>query len=671
MTPTVFSYRRLLPFGGILAGIIAATWAATLLLQMQNAGPVSRGVLLTGWAAALGWCLFGLYSLLGINQGRQATPWRFAALHLFLLAGGSIVAELVAVNVSVPLATCLQLAAVVASSFMAWRIFKAAPQYRRFATGTASVFGISLLVWFLARQQMPTATITVAGIASMVVGFVVGLAALRLILHGAGFAAVAKTVVDEAIRMQVTLVLLMLFLLSLPIMPLLLDMGELLEYRVQFLLTWSLGATMVLLGLLNVFLGCGSLCGDVDTSRIHLTLTKPLGRLEYLFGKWLGLVAVNGLLVMLAGIGIFTFTKILAVAPAQSEADRRAVDQQVLVARRKIPAQHPAGKQFDIAIRKMIADLEKEVPDAFQADRRGTQAEIRRRMIRKWHTLDPDKRSEFVFPGLSSARDAEYVHLKIRPYAENTGYDGGDVRFSLWLNDRPFPYRDGEHYEYTLPGGVTHTIEIPTAAVDDKGLLKVGIQNKNLLMAGAKNPSWIQFVPGSGLELLAPTGGFTLNYVKGLLVIWFKLAMVAAVAVAASTFLGFPVAVLLSMMIFFSAFGNAFVNDSLEFYTGIDRADEGLRDMSRLRFSIFSDFIREGEYWEATKVIFAIFGELFVALIPSFNEYDSITQVATGLQVRSWKLIECFLRVAILAPISLGLLAWYCFERRDLVRSNT
>ena len=276
-----------------------------------------------------------------------------------------------------------------------------------------------------------------------------------------------------------------------------------------------------------------------------------------------------------------------------------------------------------------------------------------------------------MFPGLLAARDAEYVHLKLRPYAENTGYDGGDVRFSLWLNDRPFPYRDGEHYEYTLPGGVTHTIEIPTAAVDDKGLLKVGIQNKNLLMAGAKNPSWIQFVPGSGLELLAPIGGFTLNYVKGLLVIWFKLAMVAAVAVAASTFLGFPVAVLLSMMIFFSAFGNAFVNDSLEYYTGIDRDDEGLRDMSRLRFSIFSDFIRDGEYWEATKVIFAIFGELFVALIPSFNEYDSITQVATGLQVRSWKLIECFLRVAILAPFSLGLLAWYCFERRDLVRSNT
>ena len=671
MASSLLSLRRLLPFTGVFAGILAATWGASRLLDLQTAGLASRGVMLAGAAAALGWCLFGLYCLLIEDQGRQATPWRFAAVHLLLLAGGSGFAELAAIAVAIPLGLAFQIVVLAASGWMAWKIFHAAQRYRPLATGIASLFGITLLVWFLVRHEMPTAAITLAGVTSMVAGFFTGVAGLRTLLNGPGFAAVAKTVVDEAVRMQVTLVLLILFLLALPIMPLLLDMGELLEYRVQFLLTWSLGATMVLLGLLNVFLGCGSLCGDVDSSRIHLTLTKPLGRLEYLFGKWLGLVAVNALLVTLAGIGIYTFTKILAVAPAQSEADRRAVDQQVLVARRKVPAEHPAGKQFDAAIRKMFQDLEKDVPDAFKADRRGTQAEIRRRMIRKWHTLDPDKRAEFVFRGLGSATRAAFVYLKLRPYAENTGYDGGDVRFSLWLNDRPFPYRDGEHFEYTLPGGVTHTIEIPTAAVDDNGVLKVSIQNKNLLMVGATNPSWIQFVPGSGLELLAPTGGFTLNYIKGLLVMWFKLAMVAAVAVAASTFLGFPVAVLVSMMIFFSAFGNAFVNDSLEYYTGIDRADEGLRDMSRLRFLIFSDFIREGEYWEATKVIFAIFGELFVALIPSFNQYDSITQVATGLRVRGWTVFECFVRVAILAPISLGLLGWYCFERRDLVRSNT
>jgi hypothetical protein len=610
--------------------------------------------------------------LLGTSRSVEVGPAGRAALLTFVLAGGSGLAEIAAEQLPLPLGVFLQVAAAAAPGILLWRAFKAVPQHRWLATAVGSLAGTGFLLWFLTRHGLSAGAITIGAAVAITAGFLAGLTALRAILSGSGWAAVARTVVDEAIRMRAALVLLIVLVLSLPILPLLLDSGERLEYRVQFLLTWALGTTTLLLGFLNVFLGCGSLCGDIDSSRIHMTLTKPLGRPEYLLGKWVGLIAVNALLVAVAGIGIYSFTQLLALSPASSQGDRVAVDEQVLAARQSVRPIHPSGDAYAKEVEKVIDEFEKDLPDAFKKDRQGTRQRIREQYVRRWHTVFPDKVSEYLFTGLGQAKKvAPAVHLRIRPYGEGTGLDRADVRFAMWVNGRPFPYRDGEHIPFTLAGQTTHTIEIPTEAIDDKGVLQLTISNKNLIQAGAAQPTTIGLVPGKGLELLQPVGSFGQNYLKCLFVVWLKLAMIAAVAVASSTFLGFPMAVLLSLMIFLSAFGSGFVGDSLEFYTGMDDMDATMKDMASLRYGSCVDFLNRGEYWEAFKVIMAIFGELFVKVIPSFDRYDTVTAVATGMNIQPWTVLECVLRVGIIAPVALGLLAWFCFEQRDLVRSNT
>jgi hypothetical protein len=312
------------------------------------------------------------------------------------------------------------------------------------------------------------------------------------------------------------------------------------------------------------------------------------------------------------------------------------------------------------------------VPDAFKKDRLGTRQLILEKYVRRWHTVFPDKVSEYIFSGLTHAKKTSpIVHLRIRPYGEGSGLDRADVSFALWINGRPYPYIDGEHRPYTLAGQTTHTIDIPTEAIDEQGVLRLTIANKNLVQAGARLPTVIGLMPGQGLEILEPVGAFGQNYLKCLFVVWLKLAMIAAVAVTSATFLGFPMAVLLSLMVFLSAFGSGFVGDSLELYTGMDDATATAKDMAKLRYASFYDFLKRGEYWEAFKVIMAVFGELFVKVIPSFDRYDTVTAVATGMNVSAWTVLECILRVGIVAPAVLGLLAWFCFEQRDLVRSNT
>jgi len=659
-------------FAGVLAAITAAAAAAGWLLDAQAAPTVATAVRLAGLVAAIGWTFFGVSTLLGSGRAADIGPAFRATLLTALLAGGSGLAELAARQLSLPLGVVLQLAAAAAPGVLLYRAFKAAPQHRWLATAVGGLAGTGLLVWFLARQSLSAAAITIGAVVAITAAFLAGLMLLRAILSGSGWAAVARTVVDEAIRMRAALVLLIVLVLSLPLLPLLLDSGERLEYRVQFLLTWALGATTLLLGLLNVFLGCGSLSGDIDSNRIHMTLTKPLGRPEYLLGKWAGLVAVNALLVVVAGIGIYSFTRLLALSEATSQGDRYAVDERVLTARQSVPPTHPSGDAYEKEVEKVIDEFEKEMPDAFKKDRQATRQSIREQYWRKWHTVFPDKVSEYVFSGLTHAKNTSpIVQLRIRPYGEGSGLDRADVSFALWVNGRPYPYRDGEHLPYTLAGQTTHTIDIPTEAIDEKGVLRLTIQNKNLVQPGAKLPTIISLVPGKGLEILEPVGSFGQNYLKCLFVVWLKLAMIAAVAVASATFLGFPMAVLLSLMIFLSAFGSGFVGDSLELYTGMDDANATVKDMAELRYSSFYDFLRQGEYWEAFKVIMAVVGELFVKVIPSFDRYDAVTAVATGMNVSVWTVLECILRVGIVAPIVLGLLAWFCFEQRDLVRSNT
>lgn len=659
-------------FACVLVAIAVATAAAGWLLDAQAAPTVANFVRLAGLVAAIGWTFFGVSTLLGPGRTTDIGPATRAALLTALLSGGSGLAELAAQKLSLPLGVVLQLAAAAAPGLLFWRVFKAEPRHRWLATAVGSLAGTGLLVWFLARHGLSAAAVTIGAVVAIAVAFLAGLILLRAILSGSGWAAVARTVVDEAIRMRAALVLLIVLVLSLPLLPLLLDAGERLEYRVQFLLTWALGSTTLLLGLLNVFLGCGSLSGDIDSNRIHMTLTKPLGRPEYLFGKWAGLLAVNALLVVVAGIGIYSFTRLLALSEATSQGDRYAVDEQVLTARQSVRPTHPSGDAYAREVEKVIDELEKDLPDAFKKDRQGTRQTIREQYFRKWHTITPDKVSEYVFSGLTHAkRTSPIVHLRIRPYGEGSGYDRADVSFALWVNGRPFPYRDGTHLPYTLAGQTTHTIDIPTEAIDDKGVLRLTIENKNLLLPGATKPTTIGLVPGKGLEVLEPVGSFGQNYLKCLFMVWLKLAMVAAVAVASATFLGFPMAVLLSLMIFLSAFGSGFVGDSLELYTGMDDANATVKDMAELRYSSFTDFVAKGEYWEAVKVIMAIIGEVFVKVIPSFDRYDAVTAVATGMNVSAWTVFECIVRVGIVAPVILGLLAWFCFEQRDLVRSNT
>jgi hypothetical protein len=134
-----------------------------------------------------------------------------------------------------------------------------AGEHRWKIIGAAATALAAVVVWGLVWAGWLVAATGLAGVTGMAVACVVGLAAIRSLLSGStGIAGVARTVIEEAVRMRAALVLLVLLVLLIPTLPLVLDHDERLEYRVQFLLAWALGGTGLILSLLTIFLACES-----------------------------------------------------------------------------------------------------------------------------------------------------------------------------------------------------------------------------------------------------------------------------------------------------------------------------------------------------------------------------------------------------------------------------
>lgn len=496
-----------------------------------------------------------------------------------------------------------------------------------------------------------------------------GLAVVRRLLAcSSGIASVAGAVMDEAVRMRSTLVLLLVLVAILPVLPLVLDPAERLSYRVQFLLTWMLGGTSLILGLLTAFLACGTVCGDIDSSRIHMTLAKPLSRLEYLLGKWLGIILYDLVLLVVAGGGTYTLVALVAAGAAANPADRDALDRQVLVARQEIQPTPDNRDDYEAAIAAAIAQLEADAPEVFAANPSAARRRIRREYDWQWHTVSADMETTYVFPGAGRSATGTDYQLQLEPRANNVGVDFADVRFAVWLNDRPWPLVEGEQVEQTLGTRVRHVFDVPADLVQEAPDLRVRFANRNLIPPGETRPTAITFPPGDGLKLLVRVGGFEGNYLRCLAIMWSKLALVAAVGVAAGAVFDLPLAILATLVIFFGSLGSDFFQEALG---GYDIVADNAWDRTRERLAFTSDFLREGRVYEAFRMLFGFLTDGVLAILPSFAADAAIPRLTAGIMIPLGDVLGRLAVFGGIYPFVVGLLGWVVFDRRDLVRSST
>jgi len=616
-----FSWKTWL---GVMAGVLVAGLGVVLLLVAQGALGAARGAMPVVVAAMVLWAGVGLFRW-------RSVPW--VARLAWLLAGS---------------AAALAVAMLTAT----WREGQ----------------GVLGLTWEGRARQ---AAISAVGLWAMAVLFYGGLQLIRLILSpGAGVLGVARTLVDEAIRMKIALVFIVGLAIILPVLPLALDPAERLEYRLQMFLTWSLGTMTVLLSLMTIFLATGSVAGERENRQLYLTMTKPVSRGGYVLGKWVGIALLNLLLVSVGGLGVYSFAKVLEGEPAWDATDRRAVQEQVLVARETVMPLPPGGDQdleqmYEQRLDKLRqAEPERYAPENLTAS---DTDQIKLQIIASWYTVAPNSSVPFRFEGLQRAKEiSEVVQLRIKPRATSTPGDG-KVKLLFRVNGRPFPpSRTGQHRVIALANDNFHVIDLPTAAIDDRGELLVEIAN--VIPPNQGKAYSIAFSPGEGVELLYQVGTFEPNLMRSMAMIWVQLCFLGALGIMAGTFLGFHVASLLCLLVYVGATISAFLTESLSNYTAFPIDDLNLWDKLRWFPYRIGELLSNGEYFEIIKLLARLIGMGFVNLIPSLSEYNPIPLVSKGKVVSTGLLLQSVGMVGIVWTGIAGLLGWLFFKRKELAK---
>ena len=398
---------------------------------------------------------------------------------------------------------------------------------------------------------------------------------------------IAKQTLKAAIRYRFVVAMAVALLVIVFGIPLLVKSDGTAKGTVQIVLTYTLGSTTALLGIASLWMGCGTLAREIEDNVMQMVAVKPIARWRVWLGKWLGIMLLNAALLLPTGLAIFFLINARADSSELNEPEKAKLQNEVLVSRSSVREPKP---DFTLS-RQRAYDYSKLVEQG-KSDNRYTPAEqaLRMSVTQPEHVLSlrPDytrlieqnanapsgeliqqieelehqalqvsKGSrEIVMPGQVRTWVFQIDSNKVDRINENPIY----LRFKFNAGDEYDPKShlcnwsvgagtgkrwppDREFDEMTIGSSVFQELELPAGIVPDKGenrgLVKVSFANLN------DKP--ILFLMDDGPVILYHDGGFGMNLLRGLMIIFFWLGLISAIGLMASSFLSFPVATFMSL----------------------------------------------------------------------------------------------------------------------------
>lgn len=452
----------------------------------------------------------------------------------------------------------------------------------------AAVIAAGPLFWYGPTRELG---LIVAGASQLGWVFMLLMRVMEVLLSGSGVVvSVARNVLCEAIRVKVSLVFIVLLILGLATLPGVLDAEQPLRYRVQSFLQYATGGTFWMLALLTLVFSITSLTSEQRTRVIWQTVTKPVAAWQYLLGKWLGVVAVQLVLLAVCATAIFGFVEYLRAQPAigereayevvegQVSEDRLILETQVLSATKNVEPVVPVERDdpsFRQAVEQYIENERRtDVEFATQVrERKRVEDDLYKSLVQAYRSIDPQTEQlgeTYVFEGLQEAK-RRGLPVTLR-YRIDSGGNRPDEFYVL-----TFVLPDGTPVIRNTGLGMNHTLAISPGYIDDEGRLAIRIYNGQIGIdpqgrtSIVLNPNTITFPPG-GLQIAYQAGTYRMNFVRVVAILWLKLAFLAMLAIWASTFLSFPVASLVAISIFLMAEMAGFVSKSIEVYSTTDHS---------------------------------------------------------------------------------------------------
>jgi hypothetical protein len=409
---------------------------------------------------------------------------------------------------------------------------------------------------------------------------------------------------------------------------------------VQIVLTYTLSAVTALLGMASLWLACGTLARDIEDCQMQMVAVKPVPRWKIWLGKWLGIMSLNATLLVLAGSFIYGVLQWRAneLPPEQLTKLR----QEVLVARASLkePKEDlaPLVQKNFIAWRKenpqpLTPQETKFIRQQIEEALKAPNQVVPPALARAW-TLDARGLKEKLGDNPIYVRAKFYV-----PEARAAPTIIGAWRFG------PIEAPRLPEMQMSMAPETFYEFAVPAAAIGDDGRLQINFVNRNNLM--------VVFLLDDGLEVLYREAGFGVNFIRGLVIIWLWLGLLAAIGLAAASFLSFPVAAFFSLAMMVIMLFSGTMASSVEEGTVMGRDHEGGRQEKSL----------------ADQVLLPAFRGLLtvINLAKSFSPIDSLS---TGRSITWAMLGQAFLQITVLLSGAFALFGAVVFTRRELATAQ-
>jgi len=405
----------------------------------------------------------------------------------------------------------------------------------------------------------------------------------------------------------------------------------------QILLTYTLSIITGLLGLSTLWLACGTLARDIEECQMQVVATKPIARWQIWLGKWLGIMSLNAALLALSGASVYGLLQWRAAKlPA---AEQIVLREQVLVARGSVKAPNNDA-EIDATTERILQERLKTSP-VDKVDVPEVRKQIREQVKADFQLVPPGySRPWQIDLGLAKnfLRDKP-LQLRVKFNSAQGSPSGTFV--ALWQIGVPEKTRLWRSGPMSLAPNAFHEFQIPPDLFDRQGVLTIVFVNLNDIS--------LLFPLEDGLEVLYPEGGFTLNFVRGLGIIFCWMALLAALGLAAASFLTFPVAAFFSLAVLTIGLSSSTLSEAVE--AGTIAGGNG--ETGVMGHSV------------ADVVLIPFFKGCLtvVKLVENFSPIDSLS---SGRNISWSELGTAFVQIVLLPGGIIGFIGIVLFSRREL-----
>ncbi|MGA2802432.1 MAG: hypothetical protein ABSE97_08720 [Verrucomicrobiota bacterium] len=454
--------------------------------------------------------------------------------------------------------------------------------------------------------------------------------------------AIAWLTWKAAFRFRLFLVVAVLLLAAVVGLPLLLKDDGTARGFTQILITYTLSVITALLGLSTLWLSCGTLARDIEECQIQVVATKPIARWQIWLGKWIGIMSLNAALLALSGASVYGLLQWRAnKLPA---AEQKVLREQVLVARGVAKGLN-YNSEIDTQTEQLLQERLKET-QVSSVDLPEVRRQIREQVKANYQLVPPSYTREWRID-LGFVKN--FLHnrpLQLRVKFNTAQYSIPSSTFiGLWQVGLPGTTKLWRSAPMSLSANTYHEFEIPPDLFDSKGVLTIDFLNAN-------NTSLL-FPLEDGIEVLYPEGGFMLNYARGLMIIFFWMALLAAIGLTSASFLSFPVAAFFSLATLVVVFSSGTLADAVE--SGTIMGGNG-------ETGVMGHSVADAVLIPAFKGFLAV-----IHLVKGFSPIDSLS---SGLAIPWSELGMAFVQIVLLLGGIIGLIGIGLFSRRELATAQ-